>query len=190
MIIIRSLLILIFLALFAVTDLRAQVKTEPTPTPPVLGLSIFPSDQTKNSEAAKFRNAGITSMIKGNRLEAVGNFSSAIKLDPEYSDAYRRRGAAQSDLGHHDLAITDFTKAIELTPKETLLYLCRGTEYLLFKKAYEAAIVDFSKGIEVDPKDMFLYSFRALAYDKLGKPELAAVDRKMFIELRNKAFQK
>lgn len=186
----RSLLMLIFLALFAVTDLSAQAKTQPSPTPPVLGLSLFPADGTKNSEAAKFRNAGIASMVKGNRLEAIGNFSSAIQLDPEYSDAYRRRGAAQSDLGNHDQAITDFTRAIGLTPKETILYLCRGSEYLLFKKDYDAAIADFSKGIEIDPKEMFLYSFRARAYDKLGRPELAAADRKAFLELRSKISQK
>ena len=45
---------------------------------------------------------------------AVADFTKAIESDPDFLAAYYNRGVAYFDQGKYDLAIADFTKAMEL----------------------------------------------------------------------------
>lgn len=154
----------------------AQSTGKLSSAPAITTLSAYPADDTKNAQAAKYRNAGIASAMKRDFPAAISNFTKAVDADPKYADAYRRRGAIYSDSGEHDKAIADFSEAIKLTPTNTLLYLCRGTEFLFFKKDYKAAIADATKGLRIDPKDTVLYRLRAMSYQAFGQQDLADAD--------------
>ena len=58
--------------------------------------------------------------------------------------------------GQHDLAIADYTKAVELNPKDQQTYFLRGLAYDKIGQD-ELAIADFTKVIELDPKDEKAY---------------------------------
>jgi len=50
----------------------------------------------------------------GNHQFAVNDFNSAIDLDPNFSEAYYRRGVSKlKSRGYHE-AIEDFRKSLEL----------------------------------------------------------------------------
>ena len=49
-------------------------------------------------------------------FNAIAHYDRAIKLNPDYVDAYYNRGVAKSALGDHNGAETDFKRAIELDP--------------------------------------------------------------------------
>jgi tetratricopeptide (TPR) repeat protein len=53
-------------------------------------------------------------------LRVIGLSSEAIALDPQVSSAWRRRGAARSELEQHDPAIADRRMAVELEPASAL----------------------------------------------------------------------
>lgn len=95
---------------------------------------------------------------------------------------YKKTADENFAKGELDSAIMNYSKAIELNPANTSVYLNRG---LIFyrKKDYEAAIADYSKAIELNPNEPAAYSNRANSYEKIDQLEKAAADYKKVIEL-------
>ena len=54
--------------------------------------------------------------ICSNPEQAVAYLDSALEIEPTYAEALARRGQALSDLGYHDDAFDDLTRAIRLDP--------------------------------------------------------------------------
>ena len=48
--------------------------------------------------------------------EAIEDFDKAIKLNPDYVDAYNNRGFTKENLGLYEEAFKDYKKALELDP--------------------------------------------------------------------------
>ena len=61
---------------------------------------------------------------------------------------------------------TDYSKAIEIDPKNSIFYYNRGFAYYNLGQ-WENAIADYSKAIEIDPNNAKAYSDREIAYRKL-----------------------
>lgn len=57
---------------------------------------------------------GFTNYSKGYFDKAVAYYSKTIKLDPDFSFVYIRRGFAYEDLGNKSMAISDYRKACDL----------------------------------------------------------------------------
>jgi tetratricopeptide (TPR) repeat protein len=72
-------------------------------------------------------------------------------LDSGFAGSYTSRGIAYSNKGNYDLAISDYTKAIELEPNESEGYILRGMEYRM-KGDLDQALIDFDSAIRIDPK--------------------------------------
>ncbi len=53
-------------------------------------------------------------MAVGNLQSAVQDFTTAIRLDPQYADAYTRRGMMYTLLDKDDEANKDFDRAVQL----------------------------------------------------------------------------
>ena len=93
-------------------------------------------------------------------------------------EAYQSRGRyyilsfTDSDS---NLAIQDFSRAIELDPKDAMNYSWRGGTYAGLQK-YDLAIQDYGKAIEIDPKQSGFYAARGRIRSWLKKPELAVAD--------------
>lgn len=72
-------------------------------------------------------------------------------LKPQNGLAYNNRGTAYPWLNKNELAIVDYTRAINLNPKFSLSYRSRGIAYYKLKQ-FQRAIEDFDKAIAIDPK--------------------------------------
>lgn len=144
-----------------------------------------PLDKDKeNPEIERLIDVGTDFVIAGKYDLAIDNFSKAIKLNPNFAEAYNHRGAAYSNKGDVDRAILDFTKALELKPNFYVALLNRSTAYATRKK-YKLAIADYTKIIELYPTTVSFYLLRADAYDKIGRKDLAAADRKKAKKLKD-----
>ncbi len=106
---------------------------------------------------------------------ALADYSNAIKLRPEFADAYFNRGRAKHGLGDYKGAIDDYSKAVELEPAHAKHYCFRGgikSEY----KDYHGAIGDFTKTVELDPNYAMAYFNRAIAFLGIGQKIEAVAD--------------
>ena len=69
---------------------------------------------------------------------AIADYTKAIELDPNNSNAYINRGIVKNDLKDYYGAIFDYTKAIELDPNNSIAYYNRGFSKLFLKDAFGA----------------------------------------------------
>jgi len=95
---------------------------------------------------------------------------------------YRKRGDENVSKGEHDLALENYSKAIELNPKDAATYLNRGRAYSN-KKSYDLAILDYDKWIELSPKESMAYFNRGDIHEKRGNAQQAMSDYQKAVEL-------
>ena len=128
---------------------------------------------------------GHSLFMSRNHKDAVEAFNKAIKLNPQYVEAYHNRGAMYDILGNQQQAIKDYDKAIKLNPQYALSYFNRGVTYGELGN-YQQAIKDYDKAIELNPQEALVavyYYNRGLAYSNLGNYHQAIKDYDKVIEL-------
>lgn len=96
---------------------------------------------------------------------------------------YVTRGYAYSGKRQYDLAIADFTRAIQLNSDLASTYVDRGMSYTL-NGQYDLAIADYNRAIQLKPDNAFAYSNRGLAYTLKGQDDLAIADFNRAIQLK------
>ena len=79
------------------------------------------------------------------------------------------RGDAKSDLGYHQDALDDLTKAIELDPNLAVAWHNRGAAKFRLEK-YDDAIKDFDQAQKLEPENPYISQFRLeVEIEKLHK---------------------
>ncbi len=96
---------------------------------------------------------------------------------------HANKGVELAQGGAYEEAIAEFTKAIELSPKDPRLYNDRGRVYHRMNRLPEA-IEDFSKAIKLAPKDYAGYSERGAAEVSQNQMEAALADLNKALELK------
>ncbi len=80
---------------------------------------------------------------------AIKEYNKAIKMIPNYRDAFYNRGTSQMELKNYEEASTDFTKVIEIDPKYAKAYFSRA--YLTFNAGnHQEALPDLDTAIQID----------------------------------------
>ena len=101
--------------------------------------------------------------------------NEAIRLKPDYADAYNNRGNAKQKLGQYDAAVADYDEAIRLNPDMAEAYNNRGTVKQKLGQ-YDAAIADCNEAIRLNPNLADAYSNRGAVKQKLGQYDAAVAD--------------
>jgi tetratricopeptide (TPR) repeat protein len=111
---------------------------------------------------------------------AAAQFSAAIGILPQYTDAYLGRGKARQAAGQSDAAMADFARAIAIDPTSEAAYTARGTLGRL-RGDIGAALADFDQSVRLHPTADAYYQ-RGLTYQILNQPRRAADDYTLAIE--------
>ena len=108
------------------------------------------------------------------RLNPVAWFRS------ETPDAWVKEGDRLLEIGNRNQALIAFHKAIALSPEcgEAHRGLGRVTMLKGGRNNFEAALLHFREAARLNPYDDRVYRASAIAYEKLGKPDLAVIERK------------
>ena len=109
-------------------------------------------------------------------------FNEAIRIKPNFIEAYANRGGVYNDLGRYNQAIKDLDKAIKFNPEGAMAFNNRGNSYANLDQLYKA-IQDYDDAISIDPRFILAYSNRALANTYLGRDDAASLDIQRGIEL-------
>ena len=115
--------------------------------------------------------------------QALGDFSKAIQLKPDYAEAYNNRGGTYHSKGYFDQAIEDLSASIKYNPNPAGTYNNRGV-VSCDKGNFDDAIADHNKAIKLNPKFAEAYFNRANAYTGKRDFDDAIADYSKAIELR------
>jgi len=100
--------------------------------------------------------------------KAIEYLNEAIRLDPDYANAYHSRGVAYANLGQYQRTIEDCSEAIRLKPTDVALtYGNRGNAYGRLGQ-YQRTIEDCSEAIRLKPDYANAYNNRGYAYLLMG----------------------
>lgn len=109
--------------------------------------------------------------------QAIPYYTKAIALSPQNTDSYWKRGHAYHQRGQYDLAIGDYTRAMELDANLQFLRINRAQSYICLGQ-YGAAILDCDSLIAQKAEALtcsWAYITRASARQAQGN-ERAALD--------------
>lgn len=136
-------------------------------------------------------------LILGRRYEKDGNYLDAkYRYDPKIpytrirmcgkdgliASVHNSRGCSYRDMWKCEMAISEYTKAMEIDPKNVNAYNNRGSVYASTGE-YLMAISDCTKAIGIDPKFAASYYNRGRIYGSLGEYRKAISDFTKAIEL-------
>ncbi len=101
-----------------------------------INLNQFKSAKEK-SQRKKYENASKKFFSNGyycsNSKEKLKFYNMAIKLNPNFVDAYFNRADLYKELKEYHKAIQDYNKILELDPKDKDCYNNRAIVYYLIK---------------------------------------------------------
>ncbi len=130
-------------------------------------------------------------MLKNSSIKSFILFMAAIVLlflacansNKKYADEYYAQGLVFYKSMEYDRSIDDFTKALEINPKDEenhKVYYMRGRSYLE-NRQYDQAINDFTKALEICPETdkatrFSIMESRGNSYHALNKNDAAIKD--------------
>ena len=125
--------------------------------------------------ALAYNNRGVSYAAEGDFVQALKDFDSTVRVEPDYAPVYRNRGFAYRSLGRYQLAFQNFDRAIELDP-QAAAYNDRGNTHKDLGQ-YQNAIRDYDQAIKLDPDYAYAYFNRCWTMAKhLGRYEEALPD--------------
>lgn len=117
--------------------------------------------------AENFFSQGSFHLSGGDYKGAIEDFTQAIRLKPDYADAYVLRSNAHLYLENYQQAIADSTEVIRLDPKNAMAYNNRCYALARGLGDYQKAISDCNKAIQLGENAAF-FSSRCLARAGVG----------------------
>ena len=126
-------------------------------------------------------NRGLAYKNLGDYPQAIKDFDEAIRIKPEYAEAYYNRGLAHKALGNAGQAIADYSRAIRIKPNMAEAYNNRGNAYGESGDC-NLALMDFNAALEIRPSYADAYMNRGNAYICLGNYQQAIDDYGRAIE--------
>lgn len=109
--------------------------------------------------------------------------SQAIRLKPDFADAFNNRGLARQAKGDLEGALTDYDEAIRLKPDYALAFNNRGTARS-DKDDLDGALLDFNEAIRLRPEYALAFSNRGAARKDKGDLEGSLKDLNEAIRLK------
>jgi tetratricopeptide (TPR) repeat protein len=129
---------------------------------------------------------GIAACRRGDYDDAIKLLTKAIKSDEFSGDdlatIHMYRGFSWEGKGNLNKALDDYSKAIELNPRDTAAYTLRGVAWVR-KAEYDKAIADYTKAIEITPKFAKAYNNRGYTWARKGNMNEAIADYTKAIEI-------
>ena len=119
-----------------------------------------------------------------NPKAGMSAYDRAIRLKPDYAEAYNNRGSAKQALGQHDAALADCDEALRLKPDYAEAYYNRGNAKYALRR-YEAAITDYDEAIRLKPDYAVAYNNRGNAKYALRRYDAALIDYDEALRLKS-----
>jgi tetratricopeptide (TPR) repeat protein len=138
-----------------------------------------PAVQEEELTAQKWFERGFAAVDIDEKLRF---YNEAIRLKPDYADAFNNRGNARYDKGDLEGALQDYTEAIRLKPDYALAFNNRGIARY-DKGDLEGELQDYNEALRLKPDYADAFNNRGIARRAKGDSEGALQDYKEAIRL-------
>lgn len=156
---------LLRLKLQALNSQKAQIKA--------LREELHSLRETQKEYAHEYYLMGNECITKAHDANAaIRCFDKALNLNPNYVEAWVRKGVTLLDIGEDYDAQVCLNKAVKLSPKFFKARYNRG-KCLLKLKYYDEAILDFQQAVSIKPKHAASHEYLAEGFRAIGEDELA-----------------
>ena len=156
---------LLRLKLQALNSQKAQIKA--------LREELHSLRETQKEYAHEYYLMGNECITKAHDANAaIRCFDKALNLNPNYVEAWVRKGVTLLDIGEDYDAQICLNKAVKLSPKSFKARYNRG-KCLLKLKYYDEAILDFQQAVSIKPKHAASHEYLAEGFRAIGEDELA-----------------
>ena len=156
---------LLRLKLQALNSQKAQIKA--------LREELHSLRETQKEYAHEYYLMGNECITKAHDANAaIRCFDKALNLNPNYVEAWVRKGVTLLDIGEDYDALVCLNKAVKLSPKSFKARYNRG-KCLLKLKYYDEAILDFQQAVSIKPKHAASHEYLAEGFRAIGEDELA-----------------
>ena len=127
-------------------------------------------------------NLGAALARRGQIDEAVAQYRSALKIEPDYAMAYNNLGLALADRGQVDEAIVQYRKALEIAPGCAKAHYNLGLA-LADRGQVDEAIVHYRSATEIEPDYAKAHNNFGLALAGLGRIDEAIAHYRKALEI-------
>lgn len=150
-------------------------------------LFLFPQAAIASASTTHFERGTILH-VDEKYLDAVNEFSLAIKENPKDAESYYSRAISLINMDRNKEALTDLNKCLSIDPKHWQAYSWRGYLSLVRSSSpntTQEGIDDLNLAVkywQMDYRDIerdYIYGNRSKAYKKLGKMAEAKADALM-----------
>jgi predicted O-linked N-acetylglucosamine transferase (SPINDLY family) len=127
---------------------------------------------------------GVVKLVQGRFSEAEVHLRAAVALNGSNDEALSNYGYALKSLNRPQEALTYFTRALAVNPRNPLSYHNRGSILAEFARSYSEAIDQFDKAILYNPNFADAYASKGNCLEKLKRYEdaLVAYDKALSIK--------
>ena len=137
--------------------------------------ALASGDLSHDDQAIAHFDRGIAFRKSGQIRRAIGDFDAALRLKPNFPEAYDERGIAKDVDGDVDGAIADYGEAIRQNPNLADAYNNRGYAWQQ-KRQYDKAILDYDAAVRIQPDNSRAYTNRGSSHQALGQYDKAIDD--------------
>jgi tetratricopeptide (TPR) repeat protein len=102
------------------------------------------------SEAEHKYKLGLAHLLKNNPCAAAIAFARAIKLKPNYFEAYDELAVVYRKYGYHDSAIEVLRRRLEICDDNTGAVYGAIARSLIYRERYEEAVAAYRRAAEID----------------------------------------
>ena len=99
---------------------------------------------------------------------ALDFINKAIKINPNFAEAYNEQGNALNELKKLEEAIKSYNNAININPEYADAYYNKGLVFHELKKL-ESAVQNYDKAIKINPKHIMSHNNKGFALQQLKK---------------------
>jgi tetratricopeptide (TPR) repeat protein len=135
-----------------------------------------------NSEAESHFNQGRADLEDGSLEQAIDEFDTAIRLDPEFVEAYEYRAWVYIHLAEYGRAIADSDAALHIDPEYSPAYGSRAAAYAYLRE-YDQSVADLDSALRINPNYAGAYLGRAVAYIALEEFDRAIADYDAYLRI-------
>jgi len=125
---------------------------------------------------------GIDQMSNEKLEDAIRSFDLSLRIDPNYVDAWIKKGYAHFHLGEYTVAISSYDKALDIDLNNAEAWNLKGLAYYKTRN-YDEAIRACDKAVDINPNDAMSWYNKACYLALIGKVDDAMEALKRSIEI-------